>query len=648
MLKMRASTFFRASTLAVIFFAATFFLTMFWVGSTLMESRQSYTSYQALKSVVSINLNRTMSRYLLSGDASLLAEADKILDQIIEQARSLPSQELQVSVSQSAKQLKDDLNNKYRALGKLSGDPFALLRNNEQSLAALSHQLARYAQQSDQLSAEQKFVFVITSEEFASGLINLSNAREKAFSSKPIAKDSMLFALNEIKQSGDKLLAFPLLGIFAEAADEDDFDFDDDEEAEDLSEEARDELSSYLSRYQSEMENTINQQQQRNTGLDTLAAQVDALEQKILGGEAQVMTSQEQVNDQLQIIVIALLAFLLLFLFFNHLLQHRIILKPLRTLRDSFVQLVTDGKVDNIVGINNKTEFGEISKSFNKLVSQLALEDEQKAQQLGMVAKALTTMESQTQNILSSSSSTSQHIEGVSQIMTELRVLTDTVNELSERVYTNAKATHQAMDDSQNKVVEVLSASESTNQAAQSGKEAIESLSQSVDSVGSIVGVISAIAEQTNLLALNAAIEAARAGEQGRGFSVVADEVRQLAGKTQDSLNQVTSNLSELQQASGALETSIFDIEQASNKQQGIAQLLKENADSVVEQAISSANVAQDTLLHIQQQRTQFSAFETAMENVNSEVSGSRELAETISSDVSGQVSNISQTLKLA
>ena len=87
------------------------------------------------------------------------------------------------------------------------------------------------------------------------------------------------------------------------------------------------------------------------------------------------------------------------FLIANYWLQRSVILNPLRKLRDGFVKLVELGKVDNITDIPIKTELGEISSSFNKMVNKLAEDDKAKAQQLDLVAKALTTMESQVKNI---------------------------------------------------------------------------------------------------------------------------------------------------------------------------------------------------------------------------------------------------------
>ncbi|KJY93026.1 methyl-accepting chemotaxis protein [Pseudoalteromonas piscicida] len=130
--------------------------------------------------------------------------------------------------------------------------------------------------------------------------------------------------------------------------------------------------------------------------------------------------------------------------------------------------------------------------------------------------------------------------------------------------------------------------------------EAVESMSKLTthsENIGSILDTIVSIAEQTNLLALNAAIEAARAGEQGRGFAVVADEVRTLASRTQESTNEINQMIAALRQdthtASEAINSGQRDVASCVKQSEALASAMDEIANAILQVTQLSEEVSQ-------------------------------------------------------
>lgn len=210
-----------------------------------------------------------------------------------------------------------------------------------------------------------------------------------------------------------------------------------------------------------------------------------------------------------------------------------------------------DGDLTQRLPENAIGEIGELSKYFNRFVGRIQ----------NMVVDASTTNSElldaveELKHIVDQSSdlvSTQQHETDM--VATAVNEMSVTAAEVASNAQQGANSTEQAnqeIDQAMSIISKTVDVVESLAKDFTDGTSSIASVQDRVNDIGSVLDVIRGIAEQTNLLALNAAIEAARAGEQGRGFAVVADEVRALAGRTQQSTGEIQGMIERLQESAG-------------------------------------------------------------------------------------------------
>ena len=172
--------------------------------------------------------------------------------------------------------------------------------------------------------------------------------------------------------------------------------------------------------------------------------------------------------------------------------------------------------------------------------------------QISMSAEKLSAMSEQT------SAGVRQQKSEVDQVATAMHEMASTVQEVARNTTDASAAATLAEEQARHGGAVVKQAALQISELSVAIEKlggAMNVLTQDSDKIGKVIDVIKAVAEQTNLLALNAAIEAARAGEQGRGFAVVADEVRSLAQRTQDSTKEIEALILALQQGTQAAAT---------------------------------------------------------------------------------------------
>ncbi|MCM2681062.1 methyl-accepting chemotaxis protein [Echinimonas agarilytica] len=641
---MRVSHYARFSAVALFSVSVAFVGLLFWVQQQLDLSDKQRGQYELIKETASMGVVAALQKYLAQGDAVVLIEVEERLHQLDEELVNLPGAAA-APIREQVQLLLDKTKSDYRAIGKLSGDPMALLKISEREMLSSAKSLIRYASEGH---ANNPFVarnYADLSTDSILLVHELSQARIDLLSGHASGDDHLTSLLNDLASTASEVVGLPLLEVYHEA-EVDEFALgDDDSELEEKGELARDELMSLARRYPSELERTRKIATQRQHSFRQLEQDLNGFKTAIAYGETMVSAERQRIVDGIKLAAGIMVAVLLFITVSNYMLQFTYVLKPLRQLRQAFHHLVESNELTTIDVRNKKSELGEIAQYFNQLIQHEQNELARRQQQLKVVSEALQTISEQVNHICHSNSQTEQHLLDSRQTTAVLSDITQELSKISDAVESNARETESSMELSLTGVAEVLAASEQTSEAATLGFNELSSLSASVEDVSAILDVIRNIADQTNLLALNAAIESARAGVHGRGFSVVADEVRQLAFKTQNSLTEITDILSTLTESSQRLGGSITQVKEASGHQRTIAEQLMQTSEKVKEQSHQAVNAAHQASEFVRDQAEHVELFNQAMDSVQQQVEGARGLAGNIRDDVTGQASHITSTL---
>lgn len=301
-------------------------------------------------------------------------------------------------------------------------------------------------------------------------------------------------------------------------------------------------------------------------------------------------------------------------------LLNKIVLRPIAQQTKAINELTQgDGDLTRRIDDSRKDEIGQMATAFNLLLDKLQQTIKSVKVQSTQILESVSELTQLSTSLSDEQVTQHQKADLLASAVEEFRATakmvadnTDNASELSSGLYVEAKEGSDTLSDTTERI---------TRQSASiaSSEAVIDELAKDSESISTVLDVIRNIAEQTNLLALNAAIEAARAGEQGRGFAVVADEVRSLASRTQQSTEEINTMIEKLQkqsqQATGLMHQNRIEAE--------------ENVSYT-----EKANLAFQNVLNAMHQINQF----------NEEVSRAANEQSTVSESISHDISEVSES----